>query len=186
MNANMNFTLDKRLITVDEYYLMAEAGILKADDRVELVNGELINMSPSSSRHSGTVNKISRVLNQLVGDDFILSVQNPTRLNQHSEPEPDVMLLKPREDFYMESHPGPQDVVLVIEVAENSQEYDKVVKARMYAEAGMPEYWVVDTVGRSIMVHTRPEAGGYRRISYFQEQDELMVAGKPVGCNRLI
>lgn len=133
----MAVQLLKRLFTVAEYHRMAEAGILGEDDRVELIEGEIVGMTPISSRHAGQVNRLVRLFTQRLGGRAILSVQNPIRLGEHSEPQPDVALLRPRPDFYATAHPGSEDVLLVIEVADlsacdaqagTSAAYDREVK----------------------------------------------------------
>src|SRR5438309_8182250 len=124
----MSVQYQKHYFNVDEYYRMAEAGLLSEDDRVELIEGEIIEMSPIGSTHGGTVKRSSTFLNRKLGDAVIVSVQDPVRLNGFSEPQPDIALLKPRKDFYSNSHPTPEDVLLVIEVADTSLQYDRAVK----------------------------------------------------------
>ncbi len=116
----MSVQLQKRYFNVDEYCLMSEVGLLTKDDRVELIDGEIIEMSPIGSSHGGTVKRSSRFLNRNLGDQAIVSVQDPVRINDFSEPQPDLALLKPRKDFYSRSHPTAEDVLVVIEVADTS------------------------------------------------------------------
>jgi Uma2 family endonuclease len=118
----------KHQFNVDDYYRMAEVGLLSEDHRVELIGGEIIEMSPIGSTHGGAVKRSSAFLNRKLGDAAIVSVQNPVRLDDFSEPQPDIALLKPRKDFYSNSHPTPPDVLVVIEVADNSVAYDRNVK----------------------------------------------------------
>src|ERR1700675_3419950 len=120
----MAVQLLKRLFTVVEYHRMAEAGILGEDDRVELLEGEVVQMSPIGSRHASCVKRLVDIFIPLqVGRKVILSVQDPIELGEHSEPQPDLTVLKPRPDFYAKAHPGPADVFLVLEVAETSAAY---------------------------------------------------------------
>jgi hypothetical protein len=157
----MTVQLLRRLFTVAEYHKMAEAGILSEDDRVELIEGEIVAMSPIGSRHAGLVNRLTRLFSQRAGDQVIVSVQNPIRLGEHSEAQPDLALLKPRPDFYASSHPGPEDVLLIIEVADQSAAVDCEVKVPLYARFGVPEVWVVDLVSERLEVYREPGPGGY-------------------------
>ena len=154
----------RRPLTVADYHRMGEAGILSESDRVELIEGELVVMSPVGSRHVATINRLNRLLVRAVGDRGLVSVQNPIRLDDRTEPEPDVAVLKPQADDYLEAIPGPRDVLLVIEVADSSLSYDRAVKAPLYAVHGLPEFWIVDLTGRAIEVHRKPEEGRYTDI----------------------
>lgn len=151
-----------RRFTVEEYYRMAEAGILAEDDRVELLDGEIVQMSPIGSRHAGTVARLSELLRDAVGKRALVWVQNPIRLSDTSEPQPDVCLLRPREDYFTRSHPRPQDVLLVIEVAETSLRYDREVKLPAYARARIPEAWLFDLEGDRLHQFRDPSEDGYR------------------------
>ncbi|GIV98280.1 MAG: hypothetical protein KatS3mg057_2937 [Herpetosiphonaceae bacterium] len=140
----MAVSITRRIFTVTEYERMVEAGILAEDDRVELLEGEILTMSPVGSRHVATVNRLNALLNRLVGAQCIVSVQNPIRLSQHSEPEPDIALLRSRADYYAHQLASPTDILLIIEVADTSLDYDRQVKIPLYAQAGIPEVWIVD------------------------------------------
>lgn len=146
---------------------MAQAGVLAEDDRLELIDGDLIDMTPIGSRHAGAVSRLTRLFGAAVGADAIVSVQNPVQLDHYSQPQPDLALLRPRADFYSESHPQPADVLLIVEVAEASLDYDRGVKVPLYAHHGVPEVWLVDVAGRSMTVYRAPGPDGYgeqRRI----------------------
>jgi Uma2 family endonuclease len=134
----MGVQVQRRLFTVEEYHRMAEAGILSEDDRVELIEGELVTMSPIGSRHAACVARLTALLFP-VGGRGILWVQNPIRLGARSEPQPDVALLRYRPDFYASAHPGPEDVLLVVEVAETSADADRSLKIPLYARYGIPK-----------------------------------------------
>lgn len=151
----------RRPITVDEFYRMADVGIFHEDDRVELIEGELIEMSPIGSDHSGTVNALNHLLVQAIGDRAVVSVQNPVRLSHVTEPMPDFVVLKPRDDFYRERTAQPEDVLLIVEVAKSSVRYDKRVKIPLYARHGVPEYWLVRLDKRIVEVHRRPAGERY-------------------------
>lgn len=153
-----------RRFTVDEYYRMAAVGILTEDDRVELIEGEIVQMPPIGSRHASCVARLDRLCNRLVGDLALVFCQNPVRLSVRSEPEPDLMLIRPRADEYAAAHPGPADVLLVIEVADTSAGYDRKQKAPLYARFGIPEMWLVD-LGRDLIEVLRdPSTRGYRTV----------------------
>lgn len=150
--------------TVDEYHRMAEVGLLSEDSRVELIEGEIVEMSPIGSTHAGTVNRSSRYLGRRLGDAVVVSVQNPIRLNAFSEPQPDLALLKPRKDFYSNSHPTAEDVLVVIEVADTSIPYDRNVKLPLYARSGVPEAWLMVLRTQVIEVHSQPKNGKYQKV----------------------
>lgn len=116
----MSVRIAKRLINVGEYYRMSEAGILTAKDRVELIHGEIIKMSPIGSKHAATADRMNKTLNLLLGDNAIVRVQNPIRIDELNEPEPDLTVLKPKDDFYEGGHPTPGDLLCVIEVADTT------------------------------------------------------------------
>lgn len=157
----MSVPLKRHYFTAAEYYRMADAGILTADDRVELIEGEIIEMSPIGKRHASCVDRINRLLNRLAGQAAIVRVQNPVRLSDFSEPQPDVALLRPREDFYAAGHPRPDDVLLVVEVADTSVDYDRGVKVSLHARSGIPEFWLVDLTEDRIEIYASPSGGEY-------------------------
>ncbi len=161
----MAVQVERQRFTVEDYYKMAEVGILKPEDRVELINGEIIKMSPIKSQHAGHVTRLNALLSKLIGDLAIVSVQNPIRIDDFSEPEPDIALLKPLADFYTVHHPGPEDVFLLIEVSDTTLRYDQKVKLKLYAEAGIPEVWIVNLQDRCVEVYREPEAGRYQSQS---------------------
>ncbi|MGH2460991.1 MAG: Uma2 family endonuclease [Chloroflexota bacterium] len=156
--------LPTRQFTVSEYYRIAEAGILTEDDRVELIGGEIIQMSPIGRLHAGIVNRLNYLFFKQFGEVAQVSVQNPVHLDEYSEPQPDLTLLVPRPDFYASGHPGPGDVLLLVEVADSSLEYDQIVKARLYARAGVREVWLLDLNQGVVTVFRDPTANGYQTI----------------------
>jgi Uma2 family endonuclease len=159
----MGVQVQRRLFTVEEYHRMAEAGILSEDDRVELIEGELVTMSPIGSRHAACVARLTALLFPVEGRG-ILWVQNPIRLGARSEPQPDVTLLRYRPDFYASAHPGPEDVLLVVEVAETSADADRSLKIPLYARYGIPEAWLVDLLEEHIEIYRHPTPQGYRSL----------------------
>lgn len=166
-------------LTVDEYYRMAEAGLLAHDARVELIEGEVIDMAPIGSRHAGIVNRLNRLLDRAVGDRAVVAVQQPLRLDSRSEPQPDLCVLKPRPDFYGNSHPAPGDVLLLIEVSDATLAYDQGPKAALYARHGIPELWVVDAQGGQLICMRQPSAAGYSWSAVLGIQASVEVAALP-------
>jgi len=152
-------TMLRHRFTVEDYHRMVESGILTEDYRVELLHGEIVLMAPIGSRHMACVNRLIVAFEDL-GDRVVKSVQNPVHLAD-SEPEPDLALLAPRADFYASRVPLPGDVLLLVEVAESSQVKDRDVKAPLYAQNDVPEYWLVDLAADVIEVYRQPEDGRY-------------------------
>jgi Uma2 family endonuclease len=163
----------RRRFTVDEYQRMGQTGILPGTDRVELIDGEVLAMTPIGPRHNATVDRATRFFVTQAADAAIVRVQGAVRLDLYSEPEPDVVLLRPREDFYASAHPGPADILLVIEVAESSIEQDRDVKAPLYARARIVEYWLVDLNEDVITVYRSPRDGVYRVVHRVSRADTL-------------
>ena len=149
--------------TVSEYYRMAETDILTEEDRVELIAGQVVAMSPIGSRHAACVKRLNLLLAKIVGDSMLIGVQDPIQLDAYSEPEPDVVLLRPRADFYADTHPTASDVLLAIEVADTSADYDREVKVPLYAQAGLPEVWLIDLQKSRIEVYARPQGDAYQQ-----------------------
>jgi Uma2 family endonuclease len=151
-------------LTVEDYHRMGEAGILGEDDRVELIEGELIAMSPIGCLHAGTASRVSDWLMRQLSGRAIPWMQNPVRLSRHSEPQPDFALLRYRADYYTKSLPTAADVLLVVEIADSSVRADREVKAPLYARYGIPEYWLIDLPARNIEVYRDPDPadGRYR------------------------
>lgn len=156
---------------VDEYHRMAQAGILGEDDRVELVHGEIVEMTPIGSRHHACVMRLNRMLVDFSAGDYIVSVQGPLWLDESNEPQPDVAVLRGRADFYEESLPGPADALVVIEVSDTTLAYDRNVKMPLYAGAGVPEIWIVDLERRKVDLYANPNAGGSGPGSYGTAKD---------------
>jgi Uma2 family endonuclease len=158
----MVMPLTHRRFTVDEFHRMVEARILTEDDRVELLDGEIVEMSPISPRHAGCVKHLARLLVGAAGPTGFVGVQDPIVLGPHGQPQPDVAVLRPRADDYRRAHPGPLDVVLVVEVADTSIHRDRSTKVPLYAAAGLPEVWLVDLPAETIDVFRDPRGGVYR------------------------
>ncbi|HJR08660.1 MAG TPA: Uma2 family endonuclease [Pyrinomonadaceae bacterium] len=159
----MSVQIARRHFNVTEYYRMTEAGILSESDRVELIDGEVIEMSPIGSRHAACVNRLTMLLTGKLGQTAILSVQNPIRLDEYSEPQPDLCLLQPRSDFYAEGHPTPVDVLLVVEVADSSVGFDREVKLPLYAQVLIRELWLVNLQADVVEIYSQPSGGKYQK-----------------------
>ncbi|NBB68979.1 MAG: Uma2 family endonuclease [Alphaproteobacteria bacterium] len=151
----------RRKLDVHAYHRMAEVGIFGADERVELIDGEIVEMVPIGSEHGGLTSRLARRFVLAVGDRAVVNTTSPLRVDDRSEPQPDLMLLRPRGDDYMRSHPRPADVLLLVEVANASLDYDRTVKAPLYARAGVAELWIVDLRSRAVEVATAPGAAGF-------------------------
>lgn len=145
----------------DRYHQMIASGVFGEDERIELIEGELVTMSPIGAEHSGLVKKLAELLFGLLNKRALISIQDPIQLDNFSEPEPDLALLQPRSDYYMRSLPTPADVLLVIEVADSSLAYDRTVKMPLYAQAGIAEAWIINLIDRWIEVYRDPSPAGY-------------------------
>ena len=153
--------LTEHRFSVKAYYRMAETGVLPPDARVELLNGRIIDMSPIGPAHGGTVKRLSRIFNALARGRWLVSTQDPVRLDDHSEPEPDVALLKPVPDDYKSRHPRADDVSLLIEVADTTREFDREEKLPAYGRAGVAEVWIVNLNEAVVEVYRSPHFNGY-------------------------
>ena len=166
--------------TVAEYHRMAEAGILGEDSRVELIRGQIVDMAPIGAPHLGMVNRLTHLLPGVLAGRGMLSVQNPVRLDDGSEPEPDVAVLRPRADDYQTATPCPPDVLLLIEVADTSLDDDRAIKLPLYAENGIAECWIVNLLDRVVEVCRQPRNGRYtdiRRIGAGEILDIMLLPG---------
>ncbi len=161
----MAVAVTRRRFTADEYQEMGRVGILREGDRVELIDGEVLAMSPIGPSHNGTVNRLTALFGRLAGEAAIVQIGGPVRVDAYSEPQPDLALLRPRADFYGTAAAGPADVLLAIEVAQTSLAYDRNVKAALYARRGIAEYWIVDLNGGEVIRHAEPVDGRYRRVA---------------------
>lgn len=177
----MGSPIQQHRFTVDDLYKMAEVGILTENDHVELIEGEIVEMTPIGSRHAAAVARLTRVLNQVLGTEVLVWVQNPVRLSLDSEPEPDLALLKSKDDFYASGHPSASDVLLLIEVAESSARYDREVKVPLYAGCGIPEVWLVDLEADKIIAYADPENRTYSSVCEFRRGER--VTGKLVNLD---
>ncbi len=173
----MAATFERRRFSVSDYAKMLESGILDEDDRVELIDGEVRRMSPIVSRHVAIVNRLTRLLVRMVGDTAIVSIQNPIPLNDYTEPQPDVTVVRWRSDFYEQLKAQPEDVLLLIEVADSSLQYDRQEKLPRYAAAGIPEVWIVDIdENRQVIEQYAAPQGGLYSIPQIHAVGEVIVS----------
>ena len=168
----MSVEIAKYSFTAEEFERLGEAGILRQDARLELIEGEIFEMSPIGSLHAACVNFLSMLLNRLFGESHIIATQNPIRLSDFSEPQPDISLLRRRDDYYRERHPTPADVLIVIEVADMTVVKDKTIKIPLYARAGIAEAWLVNIPEERVEVYSNPAGGMYQRAEVFGRGEE--------------
>jgi Uma2 family endonuclease len=166
-------SVSRRLLSVEEYHKIGEAGVLGEDDRVELIDGEMIEMAPIGSRHVAKVNRFARLLSRSVEEQAIISIQNPIALPPHNEPQPDIALLKPRADDYETKLPGAEDVLLIIEIADTTLTYDRDAKIPIYARQGIVEVWLLDVQTRSLSMFLDPGPKGYQRLLTPERSDTI-------------
>ena len=165
--------MKRRRFTVADFLRLAEVGFLADDERVELIRGEIIEMSPISEGHASTVMRLVSLLSRMFGQRALLSVQNPVQLDDATLPQPDVALLRPRDDFYGQRHPGPEDTLLLIEVSDTTLTYDRRVKTALYSAAGVMEYWIINLQKRQIEVYREPQSEGYRTMTRYAPGEML-------------
>jgi len=166
---------ERILFTVDKYEKMIETGILGEDDHVELIRGEILKKEPIGLRHAACVARLVAIFATRLGTSVIVWPQNPIRIEGHSMPEPDVALLKPSANFYSQARPTPSDVLLLVEVADSSVARDKSAKAPLYAEAGVPELWIVNLIENVIEVYSQPTNGTYQKVLSARSNDSLTI-----------
>lgn len=184
----MSVQIERRWFSVEEFDRMIRSGILTGDERVELIEGEIVKMSPIGKFHAACVIRLTMLLTRLVGELALVSVQNPVQLNDFSKPQPDVALLKPRDDFYAQTPPMPDDILLIVEVADTTAASDRTVKVPLYARAGIPVVWLVDLQRDLIEVYARPAGGAYQELSEARRGDTLTLESLPgfkLGVNEI-
>ena len=171
--------LTRHKLDVDGYYRMADAGILDPNARVELIDGEIIDMAPIGEDHAATVSGLTLALVRACGDLATVSPQNPVRLDRLNEPQPDFAMLRLRADRYRTEHPGPADVLLLVEVADSSLRFDRTIKLPLYAKAGIPELWIVDLEHRVLDAYRRPLGDEYSERTTHREGEILALSMAP-------
>ncbi|WP_055075609.1 Uma2 family endonuclease [Pseudanabaena sp. 'Roaring Creek'] len=174
-----NFTSNIHRFTVQQYHLMHDAGVFAEGDRYELINGEIIQMSPIGIKHAVCVARLTKQFERKLGDQTIIWTQNPIHLSDRSEPQPDLAILKLRDDFYASALPTPEDILLIIEVADSTIAYDRDVKMPLYAANGIPEMWLFDVNQQIIEGYSQPSASGYKRSQRYEQGDTLSLLPFP-------
>ena len=164
----------RHTFTAEEYRAMGGAGVLGEDDRVELLGGEIVDMAPIGSRHLACVVALTHLLVEASGRRWFVSAQNPVRLSGRDEPQPDLALLGRRPDPAAPTPPGPEELLLVVEVSDTTLAYDRNVKLPLYSRAGIREAWIVDLPGRRVEVHSEPGPGGYRDVQAFGPEEAIV------------
>lgn len=167
------------LFSVDDYHQLLKAGILEPTDRIELIHGELTMMPPIGPEHSANTSNLVYCIAKRLSDKVRLRVSEPISIREHSEPQPDLAVVKAKADHYKSAHPAPKDVLLVIEVADSSADFDNTVKAKLYGKAGIPEYWIVETAEACVRVFTEPSKQGYRTIKEYHRGDKVKCGTVP-------
>lgn len=175
----MLLQVEKRLWTVEEYHGMARAGILHEDDRLELIKGEVVAMSPIGVRHMACVNRLTALFAAQFEGKAMLSVQNSVYLDEYSEPVPDVVLFKYRQDFYNQNAPTAEDVLLLIEVSDSTLPYDRNVKRPLYAQANIMDYWLINLIDNSVEVYRQPENGVFSQKFIRYRDDKITAVAFP-------
>ncbi len=176
MTATARELYQRHRLTVRDYQRMGEAGIFHEDDRVELIEGEIVDMAPIGAGHASSVKRLANVMKLAVGEQAIVSVQDPIVLGDHSSPQPDIALLRPQADYYAAAHPQAKDVLQIVEVADSTLDYDREVKLPLYARHGIQEVWLVDSGGRRLTRYRQPSSQGYLET---HEPDRLTTIALP-------
>ena len=161
---------------VANYHRLAELQFFPTGQRIELLDGEIVEMSPINSKHASTVGRLAKLLILLLQDQAFVNIQNPVALDEFSEPEPDLWVAKSRPDFYKNAHPRPEDILFLIEVADSSLLKDRTVKVPLYAAAGIPETWIVNLEEECVEIYTEPSAEGYGQVKVFRKEELIQTA----------
>lgn len=161
----MSATPARRRFSIDEYYCLGEAGVLRPEERTELIAGEVMSMPAVGPGHAEGGSKVERAFHRRVGDDVVVRSRYPIRLPDNTEPQPDIALVRRRPEGYKAAHPRPEDILLVIEVADSSLTYDRDTKLPLYAAAGIAEAWLMNLPADRIEVHRDPSPAGYRSVT---------------------
>lgn len=159
--------------TVEEYHRLAEAGILDEDSPVELLNGQIIRMSPAGDQHAACIDRLDELFRDILGKTVNIRIQSPVSLDALSEPEPDIAILKRKDNFYADGHPRPEDILLLVEVADSTIEKDRMLKKAAYASAGITEYWIVNIPGRQVEQYLQPIGESYQLEHIYKASQSL-------------
>jgi Uma2 family endonuclease len=177
---SVEFVPAKTRISVDRFQKMVAAGVLTERDRIELIDGEMINTAPIGPKHAAITSRLTKFLVLAVGDTAIVSPGGPVNLGDFSEPQPDLLLLRPRDDYYAEKIPEASDVLLLIEISDSTLAFDQNTKRALYARHGVAEYWIIDVEGKRIEVHSQPTLNGsYAQARGFRTTETVSPPGLP-------
>jgi len=169
----------KHLTDLDEWRRLGEAGIFPPESHLELIEGEILHMSPIGFNHAGHTRRLNSLFSHLTFGNAIVSVQNPVQLGDLSEPEPDLALLRPEPDFYTSRHPKAEDVLLLIEVSDSTLNFDRNRKMRLYAAYHIPEYWIINLLDNSLEVYRQPQDGDYLQTMQLKAGDAINLLAFP-------
>jgi Uma2 family endonuclease len=175
----------RKLFTADDVVKMAEAGLFGDDERIELIDGEIVEMTPVGARHMGCVNRATAFMTEAFGRKAIVSIQNAMRLNIHNMPQPDVVILKPRADFYVPVGPNPENVLFLVEISDSTLRRDRNVKLPRYAKYGIPEVWIEDLKRDVILVFRDPKGDQYQTQLTFRHGDTISPLAFPKSTFRV-
>ncbi|MEW6210455.1 MAG: Uma2 family endonuclease [Acidobacteriota bacterium] len=168
-----------RSFTVDEYYRMAEAGIIQPGERVELIEGRILKMSPKGTAHSASTTLAARYFIIHLGDRAIVRIQEPVHIDDRSEPEPDVVLARPLENKYSDHHPAPGEILLILEIADTSARYDREVKSLLFAQAGVIQYCILNLNSKELEDYRDPGSEGYRSKQTYKADEQFSLVAFP-------
>ena len=179
----MTKPISRKSFTIEEYHKLAEVGILKDTDRVELINGDIITMSPIKSPHAGMVDALLEMLIIKLYKKATIKSQNPIIIPNHSEPEPDIVIAKYRQDSYKSKHPEPEDIFIIIEVSDSTLKKDRTLKYQLYAKANISEYWIINLIDCQVEVNRQPKNGTYHFKQIFSEAGSIEAEALPFQLN---
>lgn len=171
--------ITRKRFTTHEYEQIIAAGVIGEDDRLELLEGEIVEMSPIGPSHSSCVVRLTRLLYKLDESGVVIRVQDPIHLDEYSQPQPDISVVQQRDDLYASGHPEPEDILLLIEVAESSLSYDRDTKLALYARADIPEVWIVALLPQTVEIFRSPGENGYSEATLFHRGDTLTALNLP-------
>lgn len=169
----------KHLTTLNEWHKMGEANIFPYESRLELINGEILDMAPIGFNHSGHLKRLNNLFNKIIGDHAVVSVQDPLQLSDLSEPEPDFMLLRPNTDFYTTRHPQADDVLLLVEVSDSTLRFDRNQKLRLYASHSILEYWIINLLDNCVEIYRQPHGDEYAQKNTLLTGDSVTLTSLP-------
>jgi Uma2 family endonuclease len=179
MSMSIDINVTKKLFTVGEFQRICDTGIFPPDSRFELIHGEILEMPNPTRPHIGRVNKLTRVFTSKLGESVIVSIQNGMFANEMSEPKPDVVICKPLPELFGPFEPAPEDVLLLVEISDTSIRYDTKIKAPLYAQCGIPEYWLLNIPDDVLEVRTDPAGGEYSRTEIYKRGQTITPRNLP-------